>query len=55
MISSFCLFRMSNRYSFGAIFGIDLLDSPRRDHYRRMAGDMVVSYLTAPPEVEADR
>ena len=55
MISSFCFFRMSNRYTFGAIFGVDLLDSSRRDHYRRMAGDMVVSYLTAPPEVEADR
>jgi TetR/AcrR family transcriptional regulator len=55
MISSFCFFRMSNRYSFGAIFGIDLLERSRRDHYRRMAGDMVVSYLTAPPQVEADR
>ena len=50
MISSFCFFRMSNRYSFGAIFGVDLLDTARRDHYRQMAGDMVVSYLTAPPE-----
>ena len=50
MISSFCFFRMSNRYSFGAIFGVDLLDAARRDHYRRMAGDMVVSYLTAPPD-----
>jgi TetR/AcrR family transcriptional regulator len=49
MISSFCFFRMSNRYSFGAIFGVDLLDRARRDHYREMAGDMVVSYLTAPP------
>ena len=50
MISSFCFFRMSNRYSFGAIFGVDLLDTARRDHYRRMAGDMVVSYLTTPPD-----
>jgi hypothetical protein len=50
MISSFCFFRMSNRYSFGAIFGVDLLDADRREHYRQMAGDMGVSYLTAPPD-----
>jgi hypothetical protein len=50
MISSFCFFRMSNRYSFGAIFGVDLLDASRREHYRQMAGDMVVSYLTTPSE-----
>jgi hypothetical protein len=50
MISSFCFFRMSNRYSFGAIFGVDLVDPDRREHLRQMAGDMVVSYLTAPPD-----
>lgn len=48
MISAFCFFRMSNRYTFGAVFGRDLLDVSRRGHYRQMAGDMVVSYLTAP-------
>jgi AcrR family transcriptional regulator len=46
MISAFCFFRMSNRYTFGAIFGLDLIDPDRRDHYRKMVGDMVVSYLT---------
>ena len=46
MISAFCFFRMSNRYTFGAIFGLDLIDPGRRDHYRRMVGDMIVSYLT---------
>ena len=46
MISSFCFFRVSNRYTFGALFGVDLLDPARRDHYRQMVGDMVVSYLT---------
>jgi hypothetical protein len=50
MISSFCFFRMSNRYSFGAIFGVDLLDAGRREHYRQMAGELVVSYLTTPPD-----
>jgi AcrR family transcriptional regulator len=46
MISAFCFFRMSNRYTFGAIFGLDLIDPDRRGHYRTMIGDMVVSYLT---------
>jgi len=46
MISAFCFFRMSNRYTFGAIFGVDLIDPGRRDHYRQLVGDMIVSYLT---------
>lgn len=48
MISAFCFFRMSNRYTFGAIFDHDLLAPSRREHYRQMIGDMVVSYLTTP-------
>jgi AcrR family transcriptional regulator len=48
MISAFCFFRMSNRYTFGAIFGLDLIDPGRRGHYRQMIGDMVVAYLTTP-------
>jgi AcrR family transcriptional regulator len=50
MISSFCFFRMSNRYTFGAIFGLNLLDPARRDHYRQLVGDMIVSYLTSQPD-----
>ena len=46
MISAFCCFRVANRHTFGAIFGRDLVDPARREHYRRMCGDMVVSYLT---------
>ncbi len=49
MISAYCFFRVSNRYTFGAIFGVDLLDASRREHYRRLVGDMIVSYLTSPP------
>ncbi len=41
---------MSNRHTFGAISGIDLLDAESRDHYRRLVGDMIVSYLTSPPD-----
>jgi AcrR family transcriptional regulator len=49
IISSFCIFREANRYTFDAIFGRDLLDPGRRDHLRRMLGDLVVDHLTARP------
>jgi AcrR family transcriptional regulator len=48
MISSFCVFRVANRYTFRTIFGLDLTDPDARAHYRAMLGDMVVGYLTAP-------
>ena len=48
VISAFCFFRMSNRYTFGAIFGVDMLDASRRAHYRVLVGDMIVAYLTTP-------
>ncbi len=38
---------MSNRHTFCAIFGLDMLDQSRRDHYRQLVGDMIVSYLTS--------
>lgn len=47
MISAFCVFHVANRYTFGAIFGRDLLDPSRRGQYRTMCGDMVVRYLAA--------
>lgn len=47
MICSFCFFRVSNRRTFGALFGRDLADPARREHYRTMLGDMVIAYLTA--------
>ena len=47
MISSFCVFRVANRHTFGTIFGRDLLDPMLRDRYRQMLGDMVVEYLTS--------
>jgi AcrR family transcriptional regulator len=45
MISAFCVFRVANRHTFGAIFGRDLADPGLRDRYRQMLGDMVVEYL----------
>ena len=37
----------SNRHTFGAKFGLDMVDRSRRDHCRQLVGDMVVSYLTS--------
>ncbi|HEY6891845.1 MAG TPA: TetR family transcriptional regulator [Solirubrobacter sp.] len=47
MISSFCIFRVADRHTFGALFGRDLMAPERRAHYRAMLGDMVVDYLRA--------
>jgi AcrR family transcriptional regulator len=47
VISSFCVFRVANRHTFRTLFERDLSDPDRRDHYRRMLGDMVVDYLSA--------
>ncbi len=47
MISAFCVFRVANRHTFGTIFGRDLVDPARTDHYRAMCGDMIVSFLGA--------
>jgi AcrR family transcriptional regulator len=46
LISSFCVFRIANRYTFSALFGRDLTDPARRAAQRLMLGDLVVSYLT---------
>jgi AcrR family transcriptional regulator len=50
MISAFCIFRVANRHTFGAIFGRDLIDPARRDHYRDMCGAMVVRFLERRPD-----
>jgi Tetracyclin repressor-like, C-terminal domain len=46
MISAFCVFRIANRHTFGAIFDRDLTSPSMRTHYREMLADMVVGYLT---------
>jgi AcrR family transcriptional regulator len=48
MISSFCFFRVANRYTFEAAFGRDLVDPARHEQHKKMLGDMIVSYLTGP-------
>ncbi|MEU0532604.1 TetR/AcrR family transcriptional regulator [Amycolatopsis tolypomycina] len=47
IISSFCVFQQANRHTFQAIFGRDMLDPARREHYRTMLGDLLINYLTA--------
>ncbi|WP_206785781.1 TetR/AcrR family transcriptional regulator [Amycolatopsis sp. MtRt-6] len=47
LISSFCVFRLANRHTFQAIFGRDMLDPDRRQHYRAMLGTLLIEYLTA--------
>jgi AcrR family transcriptional regulator len=49
LISSYCFFQVSNQYTFGYLFGRDLLDPARRDHLRSMIGDVIVAWLTAAP------
>lgn len=48
LISSFCFFRINNRYTFAANFGRNLVQKSRRPMYRQMIGDVVVEYLTSP-------
>jgi AcrR family transcriptional regulator len=45
IISAFCVFRVANRNTFGAIFGRDLTNAAHRAHYREMLGDLVVGHL----------
>jgi AcrR family transcriptional regulator len=44
-ISAYCFFRIANRYTLTAIFEQDPVDPARRDHFRRLLGDMIVSHL----------
>lgn len=50
LISSFCVFRVANRYTFKTLFGRDLTAADHRAQQRKMLGDMLVSYLTDLPE-----
>jgi hypothetical protein len=46
LISSYCVFRVANRYTFRAIFDRDLGSRAVREHYRAMLADTVEAYLT---------
>ncbi len=48
LISAFCFFRVSNRYTFGAIFRCDLSEAGLMARHKQMISDAVVSYLKTP-------
>lgn len=45
LISAFCFFRVSNRYTFGTIFRRDLSEPETMQRHKSMIADAVVSYL----------
>jgi AcrR family transcriptional regulator len=47
VISSYCVFQVANRHTFGFLFGVDFTEIAQRAHLRRMIGDVVVGWLTA--------
>jgi AcrR family transcriptional regulator len=48
LISAFCFFRVSNRYTFGTIFRRDLSKPEIMERHRNMIADAVLSYLKTP-------
>ena len=46
VISSYCVFQVANRYTFGFLFDVDFTEVSQRAHLRRMIGDVVVGWLT---------
>jgi AcrR family transcriptional regulator len=47
VIGALCFFRVSNRYTFGALFDIDLADPQIRTRHRQMIVDAVLRFLRA--------
>ncbi len=47
MMSALCFFRVSNRHTFGAIFGCNLSAPEIRKRHRKMFAEMVLSFLHA--------
>ncbi len=45
MISALCFFRVANRHTFGAIFGVDLSEPALRARHRRMTGDAILRLI----------
>jgi len=52
LISAFCFFRVSNRYTFGTIFHRDLSEPALYDRHKRMISDAVIAYVTQPAETD---
>jgi len=48
LMTGFCFFRVSNRYTLGTVFGKDPLSPELRERHRRMIVDSVLGYLRRP-------
>lgn len=46
LISAFCFFRVSNRYTFGTIFHRDLSEPKLYERHKAMISDAVIAYVT---------
>lgn len=53
LISAFCFFRVSNRYTFGTIFHRDLSEPVLYARHKQMISDAVIAYLAVPEPVAA--
>lgn len=49
LISSYCVFQIANRHTFGYLFGLDFEDPRERTRMRATLGDIVVGWLTDGP------
>lgn len=50
LISAFCFYRVSNRHTFGTLFGCDLSTVDLRIRHKRMIGDAIVGLLESGAE-----
>jgi AcrR family transcriptional regulator len=48
VISALCFFRISNRYTFKAIFGLDMADPRINAQHKKIIGDAVIGMLSPP-------
>ncbi|MFC3531305.1 TetR family transcriptional regulator [Vogesella facilis] len=48
LMSSFCFFRVANRYTFETIFGRNMVSDAARESHRKMLVEAVLAYLRQP-------
>jgi AcrR family transcriptional regulator len=51
LISAFCFYRVSNRHTFGTLFGCDLTAPELRRNHKRMIGDAIVGLLESAAQI----
>jgi AcrR family transcriptional regulator len=47
MISAYCVFQIANSHTFGYLFDYDMRSKKKREHNRRVLGDIVVAWLSS--------